>query len=624
MMSFGPTGSTGAPAAEDAEELLVFVDRLVAAAAEDDPSAAAARVRIAQAVRGGSRPPGLRLLAEALARSAGEPPSQRRPAGDPASLVAALHATALATLEQVGSLGVAAVVSALVADGRRVLVTADDPAELAAVRTGLAPAHVVTTLPDLSARELRALRRLCATTTESARARAGQQIPEPTALPDPDEVRHRCAEAALPSAGGVGSQIGEVLAGVDAERRAAVTAVARSVTAALAELTTGPGQPGRQWVWDLLGALVHTRHRSEFERLVQDVAQTIPTAQRLADQDEVTLAAPLPEAAVATLERYEEFLAAGGRSRSFLPPPVQRDAQPLLKGIRVGDRRPDSLEDLRLLLDQLSLAAWMRRIAEDCAVIGVPAPGTPDELVELSERLARVGAAARTVGALRHDVLFLATDSPVSVPDVDSAAEVALAVVEYEENGSPDAAADWLELAADAAAALVPAVATAPEHAAAVAALRAADPDAYESALDAVGAARRQQRDEEQRSELLDRLRAGAPALADLWAGGGTTGFVQLAPAADVLSALPDPDSVDVVVVLGAQRLGVDRLLLTAAAPRLVAVAPDDAAEHDEPTLLTAVRRAGALVVRAATAAAPGGVARPLPRGAGVARPGVA
>ena len=94
-MDVGPgSAHDRASAGEDAEDLLVFVDRL-AAAAHEEPATAAARARIGEVVRAGSTPPGLRRLAEALAASVAEvPPAPRRPADDPASVVQAMRGTA--------------------------------------------------------------------------------------------------------------------------------------------------------------------------------------------------------------------------------------------------------------------------------------------------------------------------------------------------------------------------------------------------------------------------------------------------------------------------------------------------------------------------------------------------
>ena len=63
-------------------------------------------------------------------------------------------------------------------------------------------------------------------------------------------------------------------------------------------------------------------------------------------------------------------------------------------------------------------------------------------------------------------------------------------------------------------------------------------------------------------------------------------------------SAVPEPDSADVVILLGAHTLGVERLQVAAAAPRLVVVAPPDAPRQAGPTALSVLERAAAPVIR--------------------------
>jgi hypothetical protein len=123
----------------------------------------------------------------------------------------------------------------------------------------------------------------------------------------------------------------------------------------------------------------------------------------------------------------------------------------------------------------------------------------------------------------------------------------------------------------------------------------------YVAALDTVGGARREVQDEARKTELLSRLGEHAPRLAAAWTGSRSPtalGLVWFAPMEGLLSALPDADAADVVVVLGAARLGVERLLLTAVAPRMIAVlGPGDKA-GDAPNLISVLRRASALVIR--------------------------
>jgi hypothetical protein len=274
-------------------------------------------------------------------------------------------------------------------------------------------------------------------------------------------------------------------------------------------------------------------------------------------------------------------------------PAERRDAMPVLRLLRVDGRLPQTADDVRRGVEHLELGERLSRIDLGCAAVGIPAPRDERELAELADGLVRVAAAARSVGALRHDVLFLADDSPLAVPDVDTAEQVAAAILDYAENGGR----------ADAT--LVPTS----EHEAAVQALRAHDATAYAAAACALGAARRQAQDARRQRALLDRLRANAPQLAAAWVelaprDPAALGFVCLRPIEALLTAVPEPDSADVVVVLGAHRLGVERLLVAAAAPRLIAVVPPDAQRQEAPTALSVLERAAAPVIRGRVAAA--------------------
>ncbi|MDN5750032.1 MAG: hypothetical protein L0H64_16215 [Pseudonocardia sp.] len=627
MMDVEPANAPGrASAGEDAEDLLVFVERL-AAAGHGEASTARAQEQINAVIRGGSAPPGLRRLAEALAASVAEvPPAPRQPVDDDASsVVLAMRSNALVVLDAAAAPAVAAAVTALIGDGRRVVVTAETDAQLDAVRRDVATGRVVDALPSLPPAELRELRRLLATSTAAGRARAGQHLPPVDALPSVREVDELCAQAARARAGDRTSMVPAMLADVEPDRRAAVTSVAHCVMAKLDALS---GRAQRTWEWDLLGHLIHTRHRAAFDRTVEDVAQAVGIVRRRRDAPPVTLLESLPSDAVDLLCNYLEFLEAGGRNRTYFPPSAQREVRPVLRMIRVADHEPESAAEVLRVIDHLELSHRLQRINAGCAEMGVPAPRGPEELSGLADALRLVAAAARSVGALRHDVLFLATDSPLSVPDVDTAASVATAILDYAEHGSATEATHRLDTLAADLAAQAAVHATAAEHELAVVALRQRDARRFAGAVEALEAARREQRDELRRAQLLDRLRAQAPRLADTWEtqhgqGFGLACFVRTDT---LLSAMPAPDSVDVVVVLGAAQLGVERLLLTAVAPRLIAaVAPDEQPEGS-PTLLSVLQRATALVIRGSGGRRSGRVVqlRPGTRSVGVSAVGQA
>ena len=75
-------------------------------------------------------------------------------------------------------------------------------------------------------------------------------------------------------------------------------------------------------------------------------------------------------------------------------------------------------------------------------------------------------------------------------------------------------------------------------------------------------------------------------------------GLVCLTSIEALLSAVPEADSADVILVLGAARLGVERLLLAAVAPRMIAVVAPGERPEGAPTLLSVLQRAAALVIR--------------------------
>jgi hypothetical protein len=112
-----------------------------------------------------------------------------------------------------------------------------------------------------------------------------------------------------------------------------------------------------------------------------------------------------------------------------------------------------------------------------------------------------------------------------------------------------------------------------------------------------------------------------SPRLAQSWealaeSDPAALGLVSFVPVGPLLSELPPADTADVVMVLGAAALGVERLLLTAAAPRMIAVVgPGERVE--QATLAGVLRRAGALEIPGAK----GGGGRVVPiSGAGASR----
>jgi hypothetical protein len=622
MLDMAPGADPG-----DETDLLVFVDRL--AAAGTDRAGARAHDRVRRAVAAGDVPPGLRRIAEGVtAGGSGElAPAPRRPVDDPASVVAAVRDHPLIVLDGAGPDEVASAVSALLSDGRRVILTARDAGALATVRATLPDTvadRVVDALPTLPPARLHRLRGLLATSTPERRARPQQQLPDLAVLPDPAEIDRLCESATRRAAEGV-ELVAGLLADLEPDRRETVTALAEAVTRALGAL----GNREEPWTWDLLADLVQGRHRSAFDRLVQVTAHALAVIEEGAGDPPVHVAAPLQPEDIDALTAYLEFLKAGGRARSYFRSPIQREVEPVLDLIRVDDHEPRTARDLHIVHTHLELQEQLTAVDAACSDLDLPTPEGAEQLARLAEVLGDIATAARAVAGLRHDMLFLRVDSPVAVPDVAGAEQLAVAILDHAENGSPAEAARRLDGLAEALAAAAPAEATAPEHARAVAALRARDAQAYAAAVDELVGAQREQRDELTAAELLAELGAESPSLAAAWAPAEgrplQLGLVWPTPVERLLEQLPPPDRADVVVVLDAGSAGVDRALLAAAAPRMVAVAaPGDTA--DGPTLLDLLHRASALVIRgragenliehAAVAATAQGRVVPLPPGA--------
>jgi hypothetical protein len=622
VLDVGPSSSDGPSSpghGAEAADLAVFVDRLASAGSDD--STRKARTQVRRSIGEGNTPPGLRKLAEALAAAVGEPPSQRRPADEPRSIVAAMQSRNLVVLEDFGPADVGQAVAALVADGRRVLVTAATGPELASIRAALPAdtAHrALDRLPSMPPAELRELRRLLATSTPDSRARREQQLPPPARVPNVADVSALCEQVHRGLAPNAHGLIPRLLAGLDPERLAAVVSVARCVDRALGALRPREDRP---WAWSLLSDLVYSRHRAVFERMLADTAQAAEALADAAPGPPVEIVAPLPGDAADILIRYAEYLQGGGRARAYFRSSIQREALPVLRRVRVDGRVPETLADVYDVLRHLEIGERLARVEAGCAETGIPVPRTPEEFADLTDSLVKIAAGARMVGALKHDVLFLHPNSPLSVPDVATAEQITAAILEYAERGSAPEAAARLDMLADELAMQASVQATAPEHAAAVAALRARDAEAYAAAIDGIEAARRQLLDEQRRLALLDQLRADAPELAKAWGRledvRSVFGMACFLPVEKLLDAVPPPDSADVVVMLGAAQLGVERLLLAAAAPRLIGVVGPGERANGAPTVLSVLQKAAALVIRGTAGA---GRVVQLPPGA---RPGV-
>jgi hypothetical protein len=158
----------------------------------------------------------------------------------------------------------------------------------------------------------------------------------------------------------------------------------------------------------------------------------------------------------------------------------------------------------------------------------------------------------------------------------------------------------------------------APEGDAVLDALREMNVPDYARALADLTAARRQHRDQHRLLELTSRLRESAPDLAATWqdasAPAFTSGTARFVPLPELLAGLPAADTADLVMLLDSDQLEAANLLVTASAPRLLAVGagfgragiPDYASGFSGrgETVVSVLRRAGVPIVLGGDSAA--------------------
>ncbi len=588
------------------DEVSAFVDELAEQVKAPWVRAACAQIRSRTAA--GVVSIGLhRLLREATTQGSTADPVPRRASEELSGVAAAIADHPLIVLESAGPVATAAELAALLRDGRRVLVTAADRAELAEVQSAVPPelAPLCVRAPvALSPGELRQLRALRATGTDRRRARLLQTLPFADELPDPELVTRLCRKAGRGRPHTGTDVIPELLDAMEPDDRQAVIELARQTRRYLDEFAGGPDS---EWMWALLTRVVFHRDEQEFEQLVENAsrAAAVVALPRVGGMG-VDVTGEIPPAAAPLLTAYLEFLDGGGRSRGLRRSPEQRAAEPILRQITINGAVVSSSDGVRQVLEFVQLNDRFERIVAACERLDVPPPATVGDTAELAKRLEHLAAAAGSVVALRHAVLFIHPESPVAVPDLPTAHEVAGAIIAYGGITEIVQAERDLHALADQVAVLVPPQLRSAEHELVVDALEACDDVGYVQALDELAGARREVMDESRCNELLDRLEEASPELAQAWDEPDgeplPSGYAWLTPASDLLAQLPGPDSADVVLVLGADSMGLEQLLVAAAAPRLVAVTTGvtsltAAPAESPPTVLSVLRKVPVPVV---------------------------
>jgi hypothetical protein len=616
----------GAP--EQSAEALAeaLVDGLAARAEAIDVRALGAGVEeVRSRAAAGRTPVGMYRLAEVLTPGP-LPPAPRQPIGDPAATAECVRRNPTTVLDGADPSSVAQVITALVGDGLRLLVSGPAADELAAVRAAL-PTDVAGLCLEgpqpLSATELRELRALLVTSTRERADRLRQLLPDPATVPDAELVAELCIAAGRPGYPPTTSAelVPELLGELPANRLNALIETARQCDIAVSALNRDGEAP---WSWDLLEGLLFGQSWHPFERLVALCSETIELAEGLRDAgDQLAVVGTIEPEDLGHLRRYADFLDTGGHARSYFRSLEQRAAEPVLRQLRLDSTPLKDSKILRQALSFVQLIGDMDRIGEDCRLLDLPAPADIPAVSRLLRRLEVVSEAVRAVEVLRHEVLFIHPTSPVSMPDMEATEAVARAIISS--GGAAEMAAARRELAelGDRFADTLPArlfadtvrvdtfaglhddpedsndsgsdsnddsnddsdasgddsdddrdPVPAPEYLAAVRALRENRLPDYLEALRGLAAARRDQAEQQRLEELLGRLREAAPGLADAWqrTGGRTfaPGTVRFQPVGEVLAALPDADTLDAVLLVGADQLDPGYLVIAAAAPRLL------------------------------------------------------
>lgn len=634
MLDLGAAESSrqaGSPT--DPTEELVGV---LAARTANEGAPAKAVAEIGRRREKGRTPIGLYRLSEVLARPSddgrgdgvdegGTSASVEALTDDPELIVEVVRRYPCALLDIGSSTGLARALDAVLMDGKRVLVSGTDAEALRLVRRALPDTAADLCLDEalpLSDSEQRELRSLLITATPSRRARLEQALPEPEQLPSTEEVARLCREAGgecgpssdaeeHPEAVGPAMLVPELVGSLEPPRLSTLrTAAIRYVTAL--DAVDAEDDEDTPWSRDALSGVVFGSGRTSLTNLLRRTADVVRIADKLRDAgDQMAVTGEISAEEQELLRDYADFLDSGGRARSYFRPARQRAVEPVLHKLRLEAPVHDA-SVIRQALTFIELVEAMREVGEVGAKLGVPPPSDVPEADALHKQLVRIKDAGLKAEELRREVQFAHPASPVRVmalADMPSIETVARTIVECSDTERLTAARNELSALADELVRATPGP-TGHELDALVRALRQHSLPKYRESLPRLAAALRERADQRRMVELLDRLRDRAPGLARRWAEAAeerrSPGTIRFMETDALLGALPEADTADLVVLLEADALGVENLLVAAAAPRVLAVADGFANTelanlHAPPeTVLDALRRAGVPVIVAA------------------------
>ncbi|MCD2186609.1 AAA domain-containing protein [Actinomycetospora soli] len=375
--------------------------------------------------------------------------------------------------------------------------------------------------------ELSELLALLRSETDSRRSRRRQVLPVRGDLPAASRLA-QLAESLHRGDRAVSGEEGALVADIENlpdDELARLDPAARRVGNALAELEHGPGN--RQWGMAMAQEQLRGGRRHAWQSAIAQLA-SIPQAQegdRAAQNAEVAVdlvTVPVPDAA--SLEAYALDQEQNGSSFwPWMKSPEQKKIESYGDRVLVNGAKVDSPGAARIAAGHLRVvetAIHLHRVFEPLG-IGVRPSNYRADLIDQMADTADVCRAVSAVMECQQEIGRLLSPLPAARrPRIDSlaglhrVAGVALQVTDARRarvaRHEITTVADTLDVDAGGE--------RSPEHVELLAAWRAADPDRYRQAVESLDVAASEQQDQRRCDDLMGRLRAAAPQLADeLW-----------------------------------------------------------------------------------------------------------
>ena len=363
--------------------------------------------------------------------------------------------------------------------------------------------------------------------------RAGQLIPGPDQLPPAGFLAERLGE--LSHAKAVvereGSALSRQLAAVGGPDLGHLDMLGNQVTREMVACgLSANGSPAHapQWVVWAIADRFAGRHAGLWGHLLEVRDEPRQLQHRLQAQG-VRFVVEIPEITPANLGVAKGWLNAGnalldhvrggGKLRGLVSRKVHRDAEPLMRAVRVDGDVPGKTDQLAAVLDHLDAAVAAVQLAQKWAYSEVPIVGgpLPALLSELADNAAHLDQVEKLVVAHRAIVNHLArVGLSIDLSTGAGLVDVLAAIPAARQQHALQQAEQRLMEFRRHVAGLAARPGACPELASVLSAVTAEDPQAYADAVAAVGTARREQAAHQQLHEAMSRLALAHPELAAL------------------------------------------------------------------------------------------------------------